>query len=48
MLACIPVVVISAASDRYLHEAESLGADAVLGKPFDLDALSTAVRKIVS
>ena len=47
-LAGIPVLVISAAPRERLLDAKALGADAFLGKPFDLDVLSALVRSFVS
>jgi CheY-like chemotaxis protein len=42
------VVAISAAPEGYLREAKSLGADAVLAKPFDLETLSSVVQWFVA
>ncbi|MBI5489591.1 MAG: response regulator [Deltaproteobacteria bacterium] len=43
----LPVVLITAFGDAELHaEARARGADAVLDKPFDLDELRAALRKL--
>jgi CheY-like chemotaxis protein len=47
LLASIPVVVISAAPHARLLEAKTIGADAFLSKPFDLEALTALVRSFV-
>jgi DNA-binding response OmpR family regulator len=41
-----PVILVSAASDLAIHAAR-LGADSVVAKPFDLDALCETVRRCV-
>src|SRR5438105_6541267 len=46
-LARIPVLVVSASSNEALLEARDLGADGILAKPFDLDALMLALRSLV-
>lgn len=38
-----PVIVVSALGEKHLEQARELGATAFLKKPFDLDALRTAV-----
>ena len=45
-LAGVPVVVLSAAREPRLQEAKVLGADAVLAKPFNLDALLMLVGQL--
>jgi CheY-like chemotaxis protein len=47
LLASIPVLVVSAAPRERLAEAQALGADAFLSKPFDLDVLSAVVQTVV-
>jgi CheY-like chemotaxis protein len=43
----IPVLLLSASSNLDRH-AERLGVDAVVAKPFDIDALCTAVREVMT
>ncbi|MFL5759991.1 MAG: response regulator [Thermomicrobiales bacterium] len=46
-VANVPILVLSALND--LHDrAEAIGADAVVAKPFDLDTLVNAVRRLVT
>jgi CheY-like chemotaxis protein len=47
LLASIPVVAMSAAPEALLLEAETLGADAFLSKPFDLDTVTALIRSFV-
>jgi len=47
LLASIPVVAMSAAPEALLLEAEHLGADAFLSKPFDLDAMTALIHSFV-
>jgi DNA-binding NtrC family response regulator len=42
----VPVAVVSGSAD--LTEAERAGADAVLPKPFEIDALTTVVRSLAA
>jgi CheY-like chemotaxis protein len=45
----IPIIVITAYEiDKVRPEAERLGADAVMGKPFDVDDLRTTVTRILA
>jgi DNA-binding response OmpR family regulator len=47
LLAPVPVVVVSAAPQDLLREASHLGADGLMSKPFDLDALTALVRSFI-
>jgi two-component system, OmpR family, response regulator len=47
LLAPIPVMVLSAATQDLLRDAKHLGADALMSKPFDLDALTGVVRSFI-
>ena len=44
--AAIPVLVVSAAASEHLVDAKNLGADALVYKPFDIDALLLQARAL--
>jgi len=45
-VADVPILVLSALNDLQFR-AEAIGASAVIAKPFDIDTLVTAVRRLV-
>jgi CheY-like chemotaxis protein len=47
LVANVPILVLSALNDLR-DRAEAIGADAVIAKPFDLDTLVNAVRRLVA
>jgi DNA-binding response OmpR family regulator len=46
-LQSVPILVLSAAGDTAINQAESLGASAVLRKPFDLQDVLHEVKRLI-